>query len=267
MSSLEYDFEYALSEDGHYVAVSEDDIHRFLLQLRIQYKKDRILFESVNSSSSWTFIKHPDVKSKYNFIKYENNPGDNLFNIRCMLYIAYMAYQSPAALMQLIVNASAKASARITNYYQGQCRPGMLIYALQLLENVTIDMTPELDLEFTSLIYGELMNTSPFNAFLYIPLTMCGVDQAVICINIDDELLSDIYKMDNNREFVVWHNINFMSSIPVTCVDYNCCWHCHKIAQCQICTRCKLARYCSKECQIADWMNIHKKYCLQLTKE
>ena len=31
-----------------------------------------------------------------------------------------------------------------------------------------------------------------------------------------------------------------------------------------VCVACKLAAYCSKECQVSDWRSVHKKSCAAL---
>ncbi|XP_061184709.1 uncharacterized protein LOC133192723 [Saccostrea echinata] len=43
------------------------------------------------------------------------------------------------------------------------------------------------------------------------------------------------------------------------------CWECGKKSSHNVlkkCSRCKVAVYCSKDCQKRDWMNIHKELCL-----
>lgn len=34
-------------------------------------------------------------------------------------------------------------------------------------------------------------------------------------------------------------------------------------ASCKLCSRCMLATYCGKECQVAHWKNDHKQYCIE----
>lgn len=245
--------------------VNQDDEHRFLLQLRLQYEKDRTLFEHSSPSSKWTFIKHPNVNSKYNFIQYENDLFSNTFNIQRMLYVAYMASQSPSALMKLIVRASAKI-----NYYEEvpTWSPGMLPYALRLLGDDTIKMTPEFDKSFSTMINDECKKIKAIETLTAISISYTFMEKqedtlmSIVCIEIDDVLLASIGKIDKFES-----NITSITSVPHNAVNYNCCWTCHKIGKCQICTRCKLARYCSKECQTSDWTKTHKKYCLQITKE
>jgi hypothetical protein len=39
------------------------------------------------------------------------------------------------------------------------------------------------------------------------------------------------------------------------------CRSCKSLDAPLICSKCKTARYCSKECQVKDWKNFHKKFC------
>jgi hypothetical protein len=44
--------------------------------------------------------------------------------------------------------------------------------------------------------------------------------------------------------------------------SYNNCFHCNKpLTAHKQCSQCHVATYCSKECQIQDWKQKHKKYC------
>jgi hypothetical protein len=56
-----------------------------------------------------------------------------------------------------------------------------------------------------------------------------------------------------------------LSNNNMTCTNFKMCHHCNKIealdgAKLMKCQRCKVAYYCSKQCQTADW-KIHKKNC------
>ena len=52
-------------------------------------------------------------------------------------------------------------------------------------------------------------------------------------------------------------------------IDRDICWSCLKMGagKLLICTRCKLAAYCSKECQLHDWnTQQHKRECMVFRK-
>lgn len=50
--------------------------------------------------------------------------------------------------------------------------------------------------------------------------------------------------------------------------NFNCS-HCEtkmNIKDLKQCSRCKLALYCSKECQLKDWYDYHKQICILFKK-
>eukprot|EP00877_Chromochloris_zofingiensis_P002270 jgi/Chrzof1/12043/Cz06g19070.t1 len=60
------------------------------------------------------------------------------------------------------------------------------------------------------------------------------------------------------------------SAAEVVADKKRCCWHCgmrqegpEPLSKCSVC---RVARYCSRECQVAHW-KAHKKECPDLTKQ
>lgn len=59
-----------------------------------------------------------------------------------------------------------------------------------------------------------------------------------------------------------------MAVVDPNLLSHQECHHCRKLASDpKQCARCKSARYCSKECQIADWKAGHKLKCKQATAD
>ena len=51
--------------------------------------------------------------------------------------------------------------------------------------------------------------------------------------------------------------------------DPKCCSHCKKPASSEglkSCSKCKTAKYCSRECQAQDWRARHKEYCKEISR-
>ena len=66
----------------------------------------------------------------------------------------------------------------------------------------------------------------------------------------DGGVIHEKYHCNMNREQIIHKN----------------CWYCGLIAKCSTCSKCKLARYCSKSCQTKAWEQCHKKTCKHLNK-
>jgi hypothetical protein len=79
-------------------------------------------------------------------------------------------------------------------------------------------------------------------------------------------------KMGTDRELVLF----LAKQIPCSCLDEDkkkakqapktgCCIYCNcEVLKLELktCSQCKMFKYCSKECQVADWRTTHKKECI-----
>lgn len=115
----------------------------------------------------------------------------------------------------------------------------------------------------TSLIHSLLCSSTRFTYFIVTPLQMDNPDQTLKNIVGGfagywtfypyckmDEVPKDIYCVPPSKEDIT----NPM--IP----DYrSACWACEGPGSLQ-CTKCKVGRYCSQECQKSDW-KLHRTYC------
>ena len=56
----------------------------------------------------------------------------------------------------------------------------------------------------------------------------------------------------------------YNATLPSFVPSDNYCWKCQKEeTQLKTCARCKVSKYCSKQCQKSDWKEIHKIVCLE----
>jgi len=62
-----------------------------------------------------------------------------------------------------------------------------------------------------------------------------------------------------------WHDNSLVCLPSVGLVPYPLCWTCHKSFGMQACSKCGVAKYCSKECQQSDWKVVHKSLCLEMS--
>lgn len=72
-----------------------------------------------------------------------------------------------------------------------------------------------------------------------------------------------LFKEVHERKFVLrsvycYTHLTNLLKLPKECKDM--CYFCEKIGNVQVCTNCKMARYCSSECQLKDWQR-HKVEC------
>ncbi|KAK3100131.1 hypothetical protein FSP39_015179 [Pinctada imbricata] len=63
------------------------------------------------------------------------------------------------------------------------------------------------------------------------------------------------------EEMCIFMKKQFGIDIPE--VTYKKCWACEKIGDdFKVCGKCKIAKYCSRNCQRNDWKQLHKEICL-----
>jgi len=103
--------------------------------------------------------------------------------------------------------------------------------------------------------------------FPYIQMRIDTRDQTLSEKENGDQFFEDVYNL--------WSTYDIEKSVPIIITNTelphtglaiidlfdNLCVHCGKSNAKSKCSKCKLVRYCCKECQIKDWP-IHKKYHL-----
>jgi len=75
-------------------------------------------------------------------------------------------------------------------------------------------------------------------------------------------------RFDTDKEvicFLVWSSVdNFLICLPkVGLQGYPICWNCENSFGTLSCSKCLVARYCSKDCQVSDWLE-HKEQCKEI---
>jgi len=73
-------------------------------------------------------------------------------------------------------------------------------------------------------------------------------------------------RYDTSKEvltLLVWSTVDqSLVCLPsVGLIPYPLCWNCRKNFGMHSCSKCGVAKYCSKECQISDWKLFHKVMC------
>jgi len=135
---------------------------------------------------------------------------------------------------------------------------------LKELMNVKRLLVPYLELDLPPSIilkYNELEEEDPvvtmyqFNPIIGDKIRELGV-------------LLDRY--DTTKEvlcIMIWslHDDSLVCLPSVGLVPYPLCWTCHKSFGMQACSKCGVAKYCSKECQQADWKVVHKTLCVEMS--
>eukprot|EP01126_Amoeba_proteus_P066241 TRINITY_DN9544_c0_g1_i1.p1 TRINITY_DN9544_c0_g1~~TRINITY_DN9544_c0_g1_i1.p1 ORF type:complete len:165 (-),score=23.52 TRINITY_DN9544_c0_g1_i1:19-513(-) len=55
--------------------------------------------------------------------------------------------------------------------------------------------------------------------------------------------------------YLLWSSLDYvLINLPsVGLAPYPLCWRCDKCFATQVCANCKVAKYCSKDCQVKDW--------------
>jgi len=77
-------------------------------------------------------------------------------------------------------------------------------------------------------------------------------------------------RYDTNKEVIcslVWSTIdNMVICLPMVGLNpYPVCWSCERDFGTMTCAKCEVAKYCSKECQIASWKASHKSKCEEIS--
>jgi len=135
---------------------------------------------------------------------------------------------------------------------------------LKDLMNVKKLLVPYLELDLPSSIilkYNELEEDDPvvtmyqFNPVIGDKIRELGV-------------LLDRY--DTTKEvlcILIWslHDKSLVCLPSVGLVPYPLCWTCHKSFGMQACSKCGVAKYCSKECQQGDWKVVHRTLCVEMS--
>jgi len=77
-------------------------------------------------------------------------------------------------------------------------------------------------------------------------------------------------RYDTNKEAIcslVWSTIdNMMICLPMIGLNpYPTCWYCEASFGTLTCSCCGVAKYCSKECQVASWKASHRMWCKEIS--
>jgi len=76
-------------------------------------------------------------------------------------------------------------------------------------------------------------------------------------------------RYDTNKEVIcslVWSSIdNMVICLPMVGLNpYPICWNCERAFGTHTCSKCGVAKYCSKDCQVANWKLNHKARCKEI---
>jgi hypothetical protein len=101
-------------------------------------------------------------------------------------------------------------------------------------------------------------------------------DPLVAVFRLHPLLGEEIYKFgifldryDTNKEVIcslIWSTVdNIAICLPMVGLHpYPTCWNCEKAFGILTCSKCNVAKYCSKNCQISHWKNAHQQNCKEM---